>query len=136
MRSPESVGNASFIVILPLTFVADTFVPSDTLPGPLRVVVEWNPVSSVTRAARQLFGNVDPSATAVVPDAWPLQHPVVATLQWVVVVLAVFVPLVGAPVRAVGDPLIAQRPGSRPCSSRKALTSPMTSSPWSSAGSL
>jgi ABC transporter DrrB family efflux protein len=89
--SPEVVNNASFMVIFPLTFVANTFVPSESLPGPLKAFAEWNPVSSVTQAARELFGNTDPRA--VVPDAWSLQEPVLYTLLWVAIILAVFVPL-------------------------------------------
>ncbi len=51
---------------------------------------EWNPVSAVTAAARQLFGNPNPAATV---DAWPLQHPVVASVLWSLALLAVFAPL-------------------------------------------
>ena len=91
--SPEVINNASFIVIFPLTFVANTFVPLDSLPGPLRVFAEWNPVSAVTQAARNLFGNADPDPLAPLPTAWPLQNPVLYTLVWAVVVLLVFVPL-------------------------------------------
>jgi len=89
--SVEVVQSASFIVIFPLTFIANTFVPSGGLPGPLRVIAEWNPVSSVTQAARELFGNV--AAGAPVPDAWSLQHPVLYTLLWVALILGVFIPL-------------------------------------------
>ena len=89
--SPEVVNNASFMVIFPLTFIANTFVPSEGLPGVLRVVAEWNPVSAVTQASRELFGNL--GANATVPDVWSLQHPVLYTLLWVVIILAVFVPL-------------------------------------------
>jgi ABC transporter DrrB family efflux protein len=89
--TPEVVNNASFIVIFPLTFIANTFVPSSGLPGPLRVVAEWNPVSALTQAARELFGNV--GAGVPVPDVWSLQHPVLYTLLWVALILAVFVPL-------------------------------------------
>jgi ABC transporter DrrB family efflux protein len=89
--SVEVVQSASFIVIFPITFIANTFVPSSGLPGPLRSIAEWNPVSSVTQAARELFGNVAPGAP--VPDAWSLQHPVVYTLLWVALILAVFIPL-------------------------------------------
>ena len=61
--SPEVVNNASFMVIFPLTFIANTFVPTNKLPGAvLRCIANWNPVSSVTQAARQLFGNTDPNA--------------------------------------------------------------------------
>jgi ABC-2 type transport system permease protein len=91
--SPEVVNNASFVVIFPLTFVANTFVPLDTLPGPLRAFAEWNPVSAVTTAARGLFGNVDPNPAATVPTAWSLQHPQLYTLIWAAAVLLVFVPL-------------------------------------------
>jgi ABC-2 type transport system permease protein len=89
--SPEVVNNAAFIVIFPLTFVANTFVPITTLPGPLRAFAEWNPVSSVTQSARELFGNVPPGTPA--PDSWALQNAAVYTLGWSVVILVIFVPL-------------------------------------------
>ena len=89
--SVEVVNNASFMVIFPLTFIANTFVPSETLPSALRHFAEWNPVSAVTQAARELFGNI-PAGTAT-PTAWPLQNPVVYTIIWIVVIIAVFAPL-------------------------------------------
>lgn len=91
--SPEVVNNASFIVTFPLTFAANTFVPLDTLPGPVRAFAEWNPVSAVTQAARDLFGNADPNPNAVPPTAWSLVNPELYTLIWVVRILAIFVPL-------------------------------------------
>ena len=89
--SVEVINNASFMVIFPLTFIANTFVPSDNLPTPLRVFAEWNPVSAVTQATRELFGNI-PALTPE-PTVWPLQNPVLYTLIWVVVIIAVFAPL-------------------------------------------
>ena len=89
--SPEVVNNAGFIVIFPLTFVANTFVRSEDLPGPLQTFAEWNPVSTVTQAARELFGNIPDGTPA--PTAWPLQNPVLYTLMWVAVTIAVFAPL-------------------------------------------
>ncbi len=97
--SPEVVNNASFVVIFPLTFLANTFVPLSTLPGPLQTFAEWNPVSSVTQAARTLFGNADPTATGAGPTAWPLAHPELYTLIWSAAVLLVFVPLANAQYR-------------------------------------
>jgi ABC-2 type transport system permease protein len=90
VRSPEVFNNASFIAIFPLTFVANTFVDSSNLPGPLRVVAEWNPVSAATQAARELFGNTNPAVPG--PDALPLRHPVVTSFLWMAVILAIFVP--------------------------------------------
>ena len=97
--SPEVVNNASFMVIFPLTFVANTFVPLDTLPGPLQTFAEWNPVSAVTQAARNLFGNPDPNPLAPEPTSWALQNPEVYTLLWAALVLVVFVPLSNAQYR-------------------------------------
>jgi len=89
--SPEVVNNASFVVIFPLTFVANTFVPTNGFPGPLRVIANWNPVSALTQAARELFRNTSPQFPP--PPDWPLQHPALYTLGWIVLLLAVFVPL-------------------------------------------
>jgi ABC-2 type transport system permease protein len=91
VRTPEVVNNASFIVIFPLTFIANTFVPTNNFPPFLKTIADWNPVSAVVQAERELFGNVP--AGLPQPEAWPLQHAVVYTLLWVVVLLAVFVPL-------------------------------------------
>ncbi|MGY2114772.1 ABC transporter permease [Nocardia gipuzkoensis] len=91
VRAPEVFNNASFMVIFPLTFIANTFVPSEKLPPGLRVIAEWNPVSALTQATRDLFGNTNPLAPP--PQAWSLQHPVITSLVWVLVILVAFVPL-------------------------------------------
>jgi len=89
--SVDVINNASFMVIFPLTFVANTFVPSDNLPTPLRIFAEWNPVSSATQATRVLFGNIPPGTPE--PSVWSLQHPVIYTLIWVGIIIAIFAPL-------------------------------------------
>jgi ABC-2 type transport system permease protein len=89
--SVEVVNNASFMVIFPLTFIANTFVPAQNLPTPLRIFAEWNPVSAVTQAARELFGNLPPGTPG--PTVWPLENPVLYTLLWVVITIAVAAPL-------------------------------------------
>jgi ABC-2 type transport system permease protein len=89
--SVEVINNAVFMVLFPLTFVANTFVPVEDLPSGLQTFAEWNPVSSATQAARELFGNIPPGTPD--PTAWPLENPVIYTLIWVVVLVAVFAPL-------------------------------------------
>jgi ABC-2 type transport system permease protein len=91
VRSPEVFNNASFIAVFPLTFIANTFVATSNLPGPLKVAAEWNPISALVQAVRELFGNVSPQMGT--PDAWPLRHPVPATLAWIVLLLLIFVPM-------------------------------------------
>ncbi len=56
MRSPSAVMNAGFMAIFPLTFLSNAFVPPDTLPGWLEVIVDNNPVSHLVTAARGLMG--------------------------------------------------------------------------------
>ncbi|MEV7442697.1 ABC transporter permease [Streptomyces sp. NPDC091204] len=75
---------------LPLTMVSNAFVPTDGMPTWLRVICEWNPLSALATATRTLFGN--PGTPG--PDAaWPLTHPVTATLLWAAALLLIFVPL-------------------------------------------
>jgi len=90
VRSPEVINNASFIILFPITFISNAFVPIETLPGPLKTFAEYNPVSALVQAARELFGN---EGSAPVPDVWTLQNPVLTVLIGVVVLLVVFVPL-------------------------------------------
>jgi ABC-2 type transport system permease protein len=89
-RTPDAVTGVAFIVIFPLTFIANTFVPVGSLPEPLRQVAEYNPISAVAAATRTLFGN--PTALPVHPP-WPLQHPVLSSVLWCVAVLLVIAPL-------------------------------------------
>jgi ABC-2 type transport system permease protein len=91
VRTPEVFNNVTFIVIFPLTFIANTFVPLENFPTVLRVFATWNPVSTVTQATRELFGNLPPGYPE--PTAWPLANPVLYTLLWCAVILLVFVPL-------------------------------------------
>jgi ABC-type polysaccharide/polyol phosphate export permease len=88
--SVEVVQNASFMFIFPLTFVANTFVDSARLPEPLRTFAEWNPVSSVAQAAREAFGN---TLGLSEPTTWSLANPVLYSLIWIGIILAIFIPL-------------------------------------------
>ncbi|HVL89262.1 MAG TPA: ABC transporter permease, partial [Actinomycetota bacterium] len=90
VKSVEVVNNASFMFIFPMTFIANTFVPSENLPLVLRTFAEWNPVSAVTQAVREAFGNTTGLAPA---STWSLRNPEIYTLLWVAIILAVFVPL-------------------------------------------
>ncbi|MET0932563.1 MAG: ABC transporter permease [Mycetocola sp.] len=91
VRSPEVINNVSFLVLFPLTFISNAFVPAETLPPPLRLIAEWNPVTWLVQAARELFGNVPPGTP--VGDRWVQQNPGLAVLIGVAVILIVFVPL-------------------------------------------
>ena len=85
----EVANQMGFIVLLPMTFLSNVFVPPQTLPSWLRPVAEWNPVSVLTASTRQLWGNPNPFAA----EGFPAEHPILLTLSWVAVLLAVFAPL-------------------------------------------
>ncbi|MFJ8432173.1 ABC transporter permease [Kitasatospora sp. NPDC094019] len=77
----EAAGQLA-VAVVPLTMVTNGFVPTGGMPGWLAAIADWNPMSAVVQAGRELFGN--PSAPS---DAWPMQHAVAATLLWCGVLL-------------------------------------------------
>ena len=90
LRSVEAVQGLMFTVMFPLTFVANTFAPTESMPPWLRTIAEWNPVSCLTQACRNLWGNGAPAP----PDAaYPLHHPEVFVVLWAIVFTAVFAPM-------------------------------------------
>jgi ABC transporter DrrB family efflux protein len=89
-KGPESAQGLGLIVLFPLAFVSNAMVPTQHMPVVLRFIANWNPVSAVTSAARQMWGNPNPSAAI---NAWPMQHPVTASLLWSAALIAVFAPL-------------------------------------------
>lgn len=78
-----------FTTVFPITFISNVFVPPASLPDFLRPVAEWNPVSVLTASLRQLWGNPNP----FVGNGLPAEQPILVTLIWVAIILAVFIPL-------------------------------------------
>ncbi len=101
LRSVEAVNGVMFTVLFPITFLANTFAPTEPMPRWLRVIAEWNPVSSLAQAMRELWGNGPPAP----PEAQlPLHHPVLATILWSVAFTAVIAPFaLRAYARRTGD---------------------------------
>jgi ABC-2 type transport system permease protein len=85
----EVAQQVSFTVLFPLTFLSNVFVPTATLPDLLRPIAEWNPVSVLTAATRQLWGNPNPFAAS----GFPAENPILLTLVWVALLLVIFIPL-------------------------------------------
>ena len=85
----EETASQATILIFPVTGLSNVFVPTSGMPAWLRTVADWNPVSAVAAATRQLFGN----PTTPANGAWPLEHPLTAALGWSALLLVVFVPL-------------------------------------------
>ena len=85
------VQNVSFIVTFPLTFLSNAFAPTTGMPRILQYFAEWNPVSTMVAACRQLFGLKNQfGATA---GSFPSEHPLTTSMFYVVVIMVIFVPL-------------------------------------------
>ena len=91
VKTPEGVNGIAFAVLFPITFVASTFVPPDSMPGVLRVFALWNPITTLSDSLRILFGN--PVTPAGPGDPWPTHHPVLYTLIWIVILVVSCAPL-------------------------------------------
>ncbi|MBV7670653.1 ABC transporter permease [Streptomyces halstedii] len=88
VRTPEAATSGGLIWLFPLTFISNAFVDANQMPTFLRHIAEWNPFSATVQACRELFGNLPPGF--VTPDAWPMRHPILASVLWSVVILLVF----------------------------------------------
>jgi len=90
MRTVEAVNGVMFTALFPVTFLANTFVPTEPMPHWLRVIAEWNPVSSLAQAMRELWGNGGPAPASA---QLPLHYPVLSTILWSLALTAVFAPV-------------------------------------------
>ncbi|WP_433796744.1 ABC transporter permease [Actinoplanes sp. CA-252034] len=82
VRNPETAQSAGFVWVFPLTFASSAFVPTATMPGPVRAFAEHNPVTHVVDAVRGLtIGGAAPAG----PATW--------ALLWLTALLLIFVPL-------------------------------------------
>ena len=91
VATPEGVQGIAFVALFPITFVASTFVPVKSMPGFLRTIAIWNPVTTFSDALRLQFGNPNTPVGAHPP--WPSVHPLGYTLIWIVAIIAVAAPL-------------------------------------------
>jgi len=90
-RDARVVQNVSFLVTFPLTFLSNAFAPTTGMPRPLQYGAEWNPVSTMVAACRQLFGLENEfGATA---GSFPSENPLTMSLIYMAIIMIVFVPM-------------------------------------------
>ena len=77
-------------LVFPVSMISNSFVPTTGMPGWLRLLADWNPLSALVAACRELFGN--PTVLAA-HASLPLRHPVAMTIGWSLLILLIFVPL-------------------------------------------
>ena len=90
-RDARVVQNVSFIVTFPLTFLSNAFAPTTGMPGALQYFAEWNPVSTMVAACRELFGLENEFGAT--KGSFPSEHPLTTSLIYMVLIMAIFIPL-------------------------------------------
>jgi ABC-2 type transport system permease protein len=68
-KSLESIDSISSLIVVVLPFLSSAFLSAEYLPSWLRPIAEWNPISAVATACRQLWGN-----PGGVGDSFPMQN--------------------------------------------------------------
>lgn len=91
-RSVEVAQSAGLIWLFPLTFISSAFISAASLPGPLRTIAEWNPITAVAASGRTLFHNGAPPSFGT-PHGWPATHATIYAVACSAAILMVFVPL-------------------------------------------
>jgi len=91
-RSVEVAQSLGLVWLFPVTFISGAFVSVASLPQPLQTIAEWNPVTSVATAARELFGNAAPAGFAA-PGGWPADNALLYSVLCSLGIIAVFAPL-------------------------------------------
>jgi ABC-2 type transport system permease protein len=87
IRSSDAMQGIGFAVMLPLSFLAGTFVPIAGMKLIPRVIAEWDPLSALVAAVRQVCQGTHSSGSL------QLDHPVPAMIAWCVLLIAICVPL-------------------------------------------
>ncbi|WP_180686433.1 ABC transporter permease [Streptomyces gossypiisoli] len=86
VRTPEAATSGGLVWLFPVTFVSNAFVDSSRMTPWLRHIAEWNPFSATVQACRELFGNPGVSNSG----AWPMEHPVWASLIYSALIILIF----------------------------------------------
>ena len=85
------VQNVSFLVTFPLTFLSNAFAPTTGMPRALQYFAEWNPVSTMVAACRELFGLENQfGATA---GSFPSENLLLTSFIYMIIIMAIFIPI-------------------------------------------
>ncbi len=87
VRSSDAIQGIGFAVVFPLTFLGGTFVPISGMQTVPRVIGQYNPLSAVVAAIRQVTQGTNSTGS------WPLEHPVPSMIAYCLVITAICLPL-------------------------------------------
>ncbi|MET7615405.1 ABC transporter permease [Streptomyces sp. NPDC005408] len=87
MKTAQAVQGVAMLVLMPMQFGSSIFAPPATMPGWLQNFTDYNPLSNLADAARNLI------------NGGPVAHSVWMTLGWAAVITLVTAPLAVAKFR-------------------------------------
>ncbi|HEY3036562.1 MAG TPA: ABC transporter permease, partial [Streptosporangiaceae bacterium] len=88
VRNTEAIQAAVYSVVFPLTLVSSVFLPTQTMPGWLRVFADHQPITVVANTLRGLV-----LGQAALPPGQTVAGQTLLALAWTAAILAVFTPL-------------------------------------------
>jgi len=87
VRSSDAMQGIGFAIVFPLSFLAGTFVPIEGMKAVPRAIGQWDPLSALVAAVRQVSQGTQSHGS------WQLEHPVPAMIAWCLLIIGVCVPL-------------------------------------------
>lgn len=87
MRNADAMQGIGFAIVLPLSFLAGTFVPIQGMKTIPRIIGEWDPLTSMVAAVRQVSSGIHATGS------WQQTSPIVAMVGWCALIIAICVPL-------------------------------------------
>ncbi len=87
VRSSDAMQGIGFAIVLPLSFLAGTFVQIQRMKAVPRAIGDWDPLSAFVAGVRHVTQGTNAQGS------WQLTHPVVAMVGWCALIIAIFVPL-------------------------------------------
>jgi ABC-2 type transport system permease protein len=87
VRSSDAMQGIGFALVFPLSFLAGTFVPISGMRAVPRAIGEWDPLSALVAAVRQICQGIHAHGS------WQLEHPILAMVGWCALITCVCVPL-------------------------------------------
>ncbi|MFE2941367.1 ABC transporter permease [Streptomyces sp. NPDC059255] len=87
MKTAQAVQGVAMLVLMPMQFGSSIFAPPSTMPGWLQAFTDYNPLSNLADAARNLI------------NGGPVAHSVWMTLGWAAAITVVTAPLAVAKFR-------------------------------------
>ncbi|MDA0274489.1 MAG: ABC transporter permease [Actinobacteria bacterium] len=91
VRDARTANNLVFLIVFPMTFLSNAFAPTTAMPRVLQYFAEWNPVSTMVAACRELFGLEN--AFGVTAGSFPSENPVLMSLVYIAIIMAILVPV-------------------------------------------